>query len=1298
MTQDRADGAVDVADRELGTHGLALLDRRLAQRHQLGDVEGDLQRVVLLLGAAQVLVGEGRPVRHVQDRAQVQAVGLPVVDRGLHVERGDLADGLVQGPEAELGEVLAHLLGDVLEEVHDVLGLAGVTLAQDRVLRRDAHGAGVEVADPHHDAARDHQRRRGEAVLLGTEQRGDDDVTTGLELAVGLHDDPVAQAVEQQGLLGLGQAELPGTARVLERGQRRGTGAAVVAGDEHHVGVRLGHTRRDRADADLGDQLHVDAGAGVGVLQVVDQLGEILDRVDVVVRRRADQAHARRGVPGLGHPRVDLVAGQLAALAGLGTLGHLDLDVVGVREVLRGHAEAAAGDLLDRAAALGVVETLGVLAALTGVGLAAQPVHGDREGLVRLLADRAVGHRAGREPLDDLGDRLDLLDRDRLATGAAGVLEPEQPAQGHQALGLLVDARGVLLEHVVAPGTGGVLETEDGLGVEQVGLALATPLVLAADGELAVRRADAAARVRRAVPHRDLLGDHVELDAAELGRRAGEVAVHQGLREPDGLEDLRTGVGGHRGDAHLGHHLQHALAQRLDEVLDRDLGVGLDVVALAREVLDGLHREVGVDRRGAVPDQQGHVVDLAHVAGLDEQADLGAGLLAHQVVVHGRGEQQRRDRRQVGGGVPVREHDDARAIGDRGADLGADLVDPRGHRRSPALDVVETARDVGDEAGHVAVTVDVTDLGQVVVGDDREGQHHLPARGRRRLEEVGLGTDGAVERGDELLADRVQRRVRHLGEQLGEVVEDQPRLVRQRRDRGVGAHRADGLRAGVGHRREEDAQLLLGVAEDLLTTRDRGVGVHDVLALGDVVEVHQAGVQPLVVGVLGRELGLDLLVLDDPVLLGVDEEHPARLEAALADHGGRVEVEHTDLGGQDDQAVVGDPVARGAQAVAVEDRADLVAVGEDDAGRPVPRLHEAGVELVEGATGVVHLGVVLPGLRDHHQHRVRQRAAAHVQQLEHLVEGGGVRRTGGADRVEPLEVPGDEVGGQQRLARPHPVAVAHDGVDLTVVGDEAERVGERPAREGVGREARVHDGQRGRDALVDQVGEEVVELVGGEHALVGHGPRGQRREVDVGLALGALAQAEGHPLQLHAGHALRGAGDEELAEGRHDAERGRAEDRGVGGDVAPPEDREALLGGDLLDAGHLRGDLLLVPGQERGADGVGVLRRELDAELGRHLAQEGIRHLHEDAGAVAGVRLRARGTTVLEVAQSGQCLGHDVVAGDAGQGRDEGHATRIVLVAGVVEPLGRRECVLIGHRAFSRRRHAGRISRRHTSV
>lgn len=114
-------------------------------------------------------------------------------------------------------------------EVHDEVGVPGVLGTEFRVLRRDAHRTGVEVAGPHHHAAGHHQRCRGETELLGAEQRADHDIAAGFELAVDLDDDPVAQPVHQQRLLGLGQAELPGASRVLDRRERCRAGAAVVA-------------------------------------------------------------------------------------------------------------------------------------------------------------------------------------------------------------------------------------------------------------------------------------------------------------------------------------------------------------------------------------------------------------------------------------------------------------------------------------------------------------------------------------------------------------------------------------------------------------------------------------------------------------------------------------------------------------------------------------------------------------------------------------------------------------------------------------------------------------------------------------------------------------------------------------------------------------------------------------------------------------------------------------------------------------------------------------------------------------
>src|SRR3546814_11992291 len=76
----------------------------------------------------------------------------------------------------------------------------------------------------------------------------------------------------------------------------------------------------------------------------------ILDRVDIVVRRRRDEAHAGSRMAYRADPLVDLVAGQLPAFAGLCALRHLDLDVVRIDEVFGGDAETARCHLLYPAA------------------------------------------------------------------------------------------------------------------------------------------------------------------------------------------------------------------------------------------------------------------------------------------------------------------------------------------------------------------------------------------------------------------------------------------------------------------------------------------------------------------------------------------------------------------------------------------------------------------------------------------------------------------------------------------------------------------------------------------------------------------------------------------------------------------------------------------------------------------------------------------------------------------------------------------------------------------------------------
>ena len=250
--QHRAGRAVRVSDRQVEAHVLAALERVL----RLGDqaaVEHALEPMILVDAAVDRVARPGLGL--VEQLREIEALRLGVLDKPRLVEHLPLADHFVEPAVAERRHHLAHLFGDEEEVVDDVLRLADEALAQHRVLRRDADRAGVQVALAHHDAAGGDQRRRGEAELVGAQERADHDVAAGSQAAVDLHRDAGAQAVHHQRLMRLGEADLPRGAGVLDRGQRRCAGAALEAGDRDVIRLALGDARRDRADADLGDEL-----------------------------------------------------------------------------------------------------------------------------------------------------------------------------------------------------------------------------------------------------------------------------------------------------------------------------------------------------------------------------------------------------------------------------------------------------------------------------------------------------------------------------------------------------------------------------------------------------------------------------------------------------------------------------------------------------------------------------------------------------------------------------------------------------------------------------------------------------------------------------------------------------------------------------------------------------------------------------------------------------------------------------------------------------------------------------------
>ncbi len=205
------------------------------------------------------------------------------------------------------------------------------------------------------------------------------------------------------------------------------------------------------------------------------------------------------------------------------------------------------------------------------------------------------------------------------------------------------------------------------------------------------------------------------------------------------------------------------------------------------------------------------------------------------------------------------------------------------HRLVQARLAVGGLEENGQRDGFEAGLVDVFELGEFLVGQDRRLQLDEIAARRLGLEQIALGADGRLGRGDEFLADAVDRRIGDLGEELLEIVVEQLRLVGEHGQRRVAAHRADGFDAVAGHGGHEDAQVFEGVAEGLLALQ------HGVVArLGHVrrrrrrrPDRSRCSLSHCAVGLLGGDLVLDLLVGDDPALLGVDQEHAARLQPAL---------------------------------------------------------------------------------------------------------------------------------------------------------------------------------------------------------------------------------------------------------------------------------------------------------------------------------------------------------------------------------------------------------------------------------
>ena len=141
--------------------------------------------------------------------------------------------------------------------------------------------------------------------------------------------------------MGFGNTQFPWNSRVFDRGQRRCPGSSIVSANDNHIGMSFGHACGNRPHSSFGNQFDCDPCFRIGIFQVEDQLGQILDRIDIVVWRRGNQGYARCRIAHFSNIPAYFITRQLSSFTRFCSLSDFDLQFVAVDQIFRGHPKAS---------------------------------------------------------------------------------------------------------------------------------------------------------------------------------------------------------------------------------------------------------------------------------------------------------------------------------------------------------------------------------------------------------------------------------------------------------------------------------------------------------------------------------------------------------------------------------------------------------------------------------------------------------------------------------------------------------------------------------------------------------------------------------------------------------------------------------------------------------------------------------------------------------------------------------------------------------------------------------------------
>ena len=729
----------------------------------------------------------------------------------------------------------------------------------------------------------------------------------------------------------------------------------------------------------------------------------------------------------------------------------------------------------------------------------------------------------------------------------------------------------------------------------------------------------------------------------------------------------------HGGNTHLAHDAQDAIDGSGHIIFQRGLRFFAVEFIFLCQIFHGFQCQIGIDGSDAETDERREVVDFSRFPGFQDDTYVRADLGGDEVIVEAGRRQERRDGHVFLVHAAVRKDDDVRPFGYGFAGFHEKISQCLLHGAAAAGYGVEKREHHGLEL----FRLQIFDEFHFLIGEERAVD-----RERRRAFLIGVHdvchiSDAHRRRGDDLLTDAVNRRIRDLGEVLLEIIVKQLRLLREDGERRIHTHGADGFLPILCHRCQDVAEVFHSVAEIFLLLQQVLRHFRLFVAFHQILQIQEMLFAPLAVGVGLCHGVLDFIVSDDALLRGVHQENFARFQAALAEHVLLAYRHGAHFGGKDHAVVLHDVVTRRAQAISIQHATDAHAVAETHGRRTVPRFHHEIVIAIESLLLFVHGRVFFPRFRDHHHHSVGQRVAGHVDVLQAVIKHSGVR-AGVVHHREDLRQlrmvrwPGLALAGIQ------PIDISSNRIDFPIVNDVAVRMGAGPAGEGIRGETGVHHGHGGLEIQVRQVQVEMAELVRREHALVHDGAGRQAGDVEIGahtfgerndFLFRQAANDVKLSLEIHLVFDGRVLADEDLQETRADRAGGLADDALINRHLAPTKNGLAFALYDFFKDPHLLLAEIFVAVCKDHAHAVLPFRWQVEAQDLALPVEKFVRNLRQDAGTVAALLIRPLAASVLQVFQNLHGVVYDAVRTHAPDIRYKADAAGIMFIPRVIETL-----------------------------